>query len=484
MPAPGRRAESEVVGYWPLSEPRLAFDPTDRDQLALNPLKGLLEHGPFSVRAQGDIERNVRVALLAPAGDLDPLRGQLNELVASQDPRERRDYLPGWPGFRSIFRARLEPAHASAQVGLAASLDSELRAAGSPHRTLAQHLTEGLSRLRGLRDRFDVVVFYLPERYRPYFDVPREDFDLHAVMKAYAAQEGLPTQIVTDKALSYRCRASVAWRLSTALYAKAGGTPWKLDTGEPPLDSETAYIGLSYALRKSEARTAFITCCSQVFDSSGGGMEFIAYDVGEGADQENPYLTREQMRIVMARSLTLYQDRRAGHTPKRLVVHKQTPFTEDETAGCIDAWGASTDVTCVSITRPPWRAVSLDAPRRQGERSAAGYAVRRGSTLQLNGSSCLVWIAGNSPDATLDGRSNYFQGGKGTPRPLLLTRHAGRGPLDQVAAQVLALSKMDWNNDALYDALPCTVGYAKVLARTIKHIRTLAPLPYDYRLFM
>lgn len=76
------------------------------------------------------------------------------------------------------------------------------------------------------------------------------------------------------------------------------------------------------------------------------------------------------------------------------------------------------------------------------------------------------------------------QGGKGIPRPLLLTRDAGAGPLDYVAAQVLALSKMDWNNDSLYDGLPCAVRCAKVLAKTIKHMPDLAPQPYDYRLFM
>jgi argonaute-like protein implicated in RNA metabolism and viral defense len=87
------------------------------------------------------------------------------------------------------------------------------------------------------------------------------------------------------------------------------------------------------------------------------------------------------------------------------------------------------------------------------------------------------------PDASISGAANYLRG-KGTPRPLLLTRDAGRGPLDEVAGQVLALSKMNWNNDALYDALPCTVQYAKVLAKTLKHMRQLASQPYDYRFFM
>jgi len=49
---------------------------------------------------------------------------------------------------------------------------------------------------------------------------------------------------------------------------------------------------------------------------------------------------------------------------------------------------------------------------------------------------------------------------------------------------VLGLSKMDWNNDALYDLLPVTIGYAKVLARVIKRMRGLGSTPYQFRFFM
>jgi hypothetical protein len=64
-----------------------------------------------------------------------------------------------------------------------------------------------------------------------------------------------------------------------------------------------------------------------------------------------------------------------------------------------------------------------------------------------------------------------------------MTRHAGRGPLAQPAAQVLALSKMDWNTDALCTSMPATISYAQVLAQVVKR-ENLPPLPYDYRLFM
>lgn len=59
---------------------------------------------------------------------------------------------------------------------------------------------------------------------------------------------------------------------------------------------------------------------------------------------------------------------------------------------------------------------------------------------------------------------SYFQGGRSTPRPIRIVRHAGHGTWDDTASAILALTKMDWNNDSLYDPLPVTLGYAKVLS--------------------
>jgi hypothetical protein len=74
------------------------------------------------------------------------------------------------------------------------------------------------------------------------------------------------------------------WRIGLALYAKAGGVPWKL----ADIDPETAHIGLSYAVRPPNSdRPRFVTCCSQVFDAEGAGLEFVAYDAHEVEVQES-----------------------------------------------------------------------------------------------------------------------------------------------------------------------------------------------------
>lgn len=56
--------------------------------------------------------------------------------------------------------------------------------------------------------------------------------------------------------------------------------------------------------------------------------------------------------------------------------------------------------------------------------------------------------------------------------------------MELTALEALALTKMDWNNDALYDPVPVTIRYSQRLARTIANVPTLPGKAYPYRLFM
>ena len=51
-------------------------------------------------------------------------------------------------------------------------------------------------------------------------------------------------------------------------------------------------------------------------------------------------------------------------------------------------------------------------------------------------------------------------------------------------ADAMALSKMDWNNDAPFDGEPVTIRYSANLAKVIGHVPSLPDDVYQYRLFM
>jgi hypothetical protein len=465
-----------------LPEPRLAFHPDRTSDREVHPLRGLLRFGPHSSSLV--VPDPIRVATLAPAGEGSRLYNFMRELNSVQEPTERKEYLPKWPGFRTVFGLHMRGAGSGCHIELDAEIEAEVETSATPHIVLADRLVRAIQGLEGRRSQFDVLFIYIPKRWAAgYIGGPGEDFDLHDHLKAATASRRLPIQLVReDRALAYPHRASVMWRIGLALYAKAGGIPWKLADTDP----ETAYIGVSYAVRPLESnRPRFVTCCSQVFDAEGSGLEFVAYDAHEvEVQRDNPFLSRTEMFRVMTRSMDLYRRRHAGRSPRRVMVHKTTEFKPDEIDGCMEALHLCEAVDLVQVVEDVgWRGVRIDGVRGGREKGkAAAFPVSRGTVIGLGPREALLWTHGDVRG--IDERGSYFQGARSTPRPVRLVRHAGHGPWDETAYAALALSKMDWNNDALYDPLPVTMGYAKVLARVVKRMRGLGSAPYQFRFFM
>jgi hypothetical protein len=253
-----------------LAEPDLAFHPDRHEDRSPHPLVGLSQFGPYSRSLVNKVLDPIRVAAVVPHGWPTRFVNLLKELELRHRPLERRNYLPEFQGFSRLFGLRVVAADDSVIVDLDPTLDDTLAVSERPHRVLAEALTGVLSSLAARRTAFDVLFVFLPSRWEAAFtSAEDEDFDLHDYLKAITAVRGIPMQIVLeDSALSYFCRCSVMWRLSIALYVKAGGVPWKLAGADP----ETAIVGLSYAVRLGAVAPAYVTCCSQVFDADGAGL--------------------------------------------------------------------------------------------------------------------------------------------------------------------------------------------------------------------
>ncbi len=469
--------EAILPGHIRLSEPALSFHPDRLEDQHVHPLVGLQQFGPYSRALVGSVTDPIRVATIVPEGMEERIRSLLAELEEHHQPRERREYLVDFLGFSRTFGVRLLAGPAAVHLTVPRSFDQEVTSAERPHLLLAEKLTKAIAVIERQRTEFDVLLILLPQRWEVgFYGGPDDDFDLHDYLKAITAARAVPTQVVREaSAMGYFCRCSVMWRLGIALYCKAGGVPWKLAR---PTEGR-AFIGLSYALRFEGDEPRFVTCCSQVFDADGSGLEFIAFDTQDiKIVRHNPFLGRDAMRRVLSRSLSLYQRRHAGCRPARAVVHKSTPFRPSEVDGCFDAWGETEGLELLQVQQDvAWRGISFS-----GKNNPTPYPCERGSALQLDGVEVLLWTQGNAPDAA--GGKNFFKEGKGTPHPILLRRFAGQGSLVEACAEVLGLTKMNWNNDSLYDRLPVTMGFAQTLARTVKRMPALGPTPYQFRFFM
>ena len=139
-----------------LAEPELTFDP-DSSQRHVNPLAGLVMHGPYSAGLWGP-EKIIRVATLGPTDARGPLKQLLEELRDPADPQERRDYLPPYPGFASAVRCRLHPAD-TARRDLPDGWTANWPLARRRIRHSSAALVDGLRTLNTQRTEFDVLVF-------------------------------------------------------------------------------------------------------------------------------------------------------------------------------------------------------------------------------------------------------------------------------------------------------------------------------------
>ena len=217
------------------------------------------------------------------------------------------------------------------------------------------------------------------------------------------------------------------------------------------------------------------------------GGHVIAYDTRDFQKdrRNNPYLSYNEMLSVMSRSLEIYQRGHSGRAPKKVTIHKNTAFREEEALGAIDAFNDRTEVELVQIVRGTnWSATRYTAgtPPRP-----AGYPVTRGTFLPMSPNEALLWTQGSvqGVHTTNPSQDVYKEGPlKPVPSPLLIRRFSGTGGWFETCSGILGLTKMDWNNNTLYKKLPVTLEYSQRFAQIIKQNPALVDEEYDFRNFM
>jgi len=290
-------------------------------------------------------------------------------------------------------------------------------------------------------------------------DQPSALLDFHDLLKAKSLQLKAPLQFVrphtysdsNNKDLTRQTQdeATRAWNFYTALYYKAGGTPWRLLRKTSDLESCFVGIGFFHNLEKTKVQTSL----AQVFNERGDGMVLLGGEAEKSKDDRQPHLLKKDMQQLMENALDMYKLEHS-HLPARLVVHKTSEFTLDETEACILAMRKFGIMHCDILSIHP-SAVRLV---RHGS-----FPPLRGTYLQLDDKSIVLYTKGSV---------QFFEmyPGPYVPRAIEIKLAFREQPPDLIAQEVLALTKMNWNNTQFDSAYPITIRAARQVGTILKYV--------------
>src|SRR5258708_20822639 len=190
-----------------------------------------------------------------------------------------------------------------------------------------------------------------------------------------------------------------------------------------------------------------------MFDERGGGLVLLGGRASINKGYLHPYIDRADAYDLMRRSLKTYYGQH-HHYPARVVTLKTARFEQEETNGFREALKeanvAYSDFVWISESSP----VTM---YREGD-----YPPLRGTMIGL-GKDALLFTRGSVP-------IYRTYPGMRVPRPILIRPHVLDTPMRNVANDMLALTKMNWNTTQFDGALPIPIRAAKQVGKVLRHV--------------
>lgn len=473
------KSEHPQVSSFKFDEPKMLFDVKDKNRTSINQLKGLQRYAPIDYSFETTEKPPIRVAILSPIQHVDNIISHLSNLNAKYSTNSREMFLPNYEGFYDTYKRTLNIPDKN-NTKLCRTYD-ETTTSKANTESFINSIKSQIDYFQTQLSDFDVLVIYIPKSFAKFREDSNYDldFNLHDAIKLYGTNKGVKIQFIEERSLSAYDKCKVMWALSTSLYAKASGVLWH----PVVLDDETAFVGISYA--KSNTKGICIGC-SQLFDSTGTGIRLILKKLDNPQFVgKNPYMNRDEARITISKLREEYYKCDPIGKLRRIVIHKTTPFTNQEIAGFTEALEGIEDIELLQIQGySPYRAIKFF--RNNECIKPYNYSVERGTTIKLSEDSFLLWTHGCVIGQDVgNGKDNYYKGGRGIPIPVLVKRYYGKTSGDTIVKEILMLTKMNWNSgDNLYKNMPVTLDFAKTLSRMSKQQEALYNKSYDFRYFM
>ena len=462
-------------------DPTLLFCSASTHGIAedFHPMRGLISNAPVDYAMDGGILHSaISVGVICPDKHERRFAQFISELNYRSQAKHNTDYLITFPGFYQAFKTGLdlpEP-NSGKWKQINASNEQDIHKAAVEFGNAIIRKIDQLS-----ADSVDVILIYIPRDYEIFtsYTDGTVKYDLHDYIKAYAAQKQVATQFVREKTIESDLHCQIMWALSLALYVKSGRIPWVING----IQADTAFAGIGYSVMNAPTGSNVVVGCSHIYSSDGRGMKYKLSKIHDYSfdRKKNPYLSEEEAyRIGLNIKELFYKS--FSELPKRVVVHKRTPFRRDEVKGLVESL-SSAGVKNIELLEIIYEDNLKCFALNESCTRVDGYPVRRGMCFPIDNNTMYLFTHGIAPSVISPNRK-YFQGGKSVPLPLKVVKHYGSGDMAQIATEILGLSKMNWNSFGLYSKLPCTIESSNEIARIGWLLSQFEGTLYDYRYFM
>ena len=258
-------------------------------------------------------------------------------------------------------------------------------------------------------------------------------------------------------------QSQIAWNISTTAFYKAGARPWKVGG----IREGVAYIGLVFKRDSRFGDNRSAACGAQMFLDSGDGVVFKGA-IGKWFDTATDefHLSGEAAHDLIAMAVNSYKSKHNGQAPKELFIHGQTRFNWREWEGFSSAVDASTNLVGIRIRDDK----SLKMFRKSDN------PILRGTAYVSTPREAFLWTRGWTP------RLRTYPGME-VPNPLSVEITKGEGDINVVLADILALTKLNYNTCRYGDGKPITLKFADAVGDVLTagpSASAGAPLPFQY----
>lgn len=497
-----------------IEEPKLIFN---AGSLSVDPKTGIDQFGPFS-----SPKKTIRIGAIGTGAGIDALRSYLTKgsMLIQPGLNSRKQHygslaFPDFPGANAGSSFRVDfVTDKIMQREIPLPLFENALKAGSVSANLRQVVELVIKELATLSDSDpepDIVVLVMPpevehdlatvgaafqgqriiltpgkklekklnrelikkgQEYLPldYGDSVVEGqkgfWNIHHAVKAHAMKFGLPTQIAWESRLRgehlTQDPASMAWNLFTAMFYKAGNTPWQPQQITP----NTCFVGVSFYKETPYGDSEMQTSLAQVFSSTGEGFVLKGQKaIIDKRRDRRAHLDEISSDQLLKQALSLYEQHH-HIAPSRVVIHKTSRYWPEELKGFKKALGSIYSYDFLTLEKLNTRFMRL------GKEPPL-----RGTVITLAPRHHLLFTVGYVP---------YLRvyPGMRIPVPLEILEHHGDSSAEKICSEIMALTKLNWNSCSFASSDPITTLFARTVGRILTELPAGLSPQTKYRFYM